>query len=86
MTFTVVWRPSAEEKLAAIWSSADDREAVASAADTIDAFLRTDPLAVGESRIGVTRILTVSPLSVYYDVLERDRLVAVWAVWRIRNQ
>jgi plasmid stabilization system protein ParE len=82
MRFTVIWRPSAEQKLAEIWTGAEDRQAVADAADAIDAFLRTDPIGVGESRIANVRILTVSPLSVYYDVNEDDRLVAVWAVWR----
>jgi plasmid stabilization system protein ParE len=86
MTFTVIWRPSAEQKLAEIWTEADDRQAVTDAADAIDVFLRTGPIEVGESRVANIRILTVSPLSVYYDVHEDDRLVAVWAVWRSRKR
>lgn len=85
MTFTVVWRRTAERALAEIWLSADDRQAVTEASDAMDALLRSDPLAVGESRRGHTRILTVLPLSVYYDVHEEDRLVAVWAVWQVRR-
>ena len=83
MSYTVVWRPSAERKLAEIWSSADDRQAVTDAANAIDALLRAGPLEVGESRVANVRILTALPLSVYYDVHEDDRLVAVWAVWRV---
>ena len=30
MTFTVVWRPEAERKLAALWSGVPDRQAVSS--------------------------------------------------------
>jgi len=86
MTFTVIWRPEAERTLTGLWNSAPDRQAVTDAADTIDIPLRTDPLEVGESRVVNTRILTVLPLSVYYDVHEDDRLVAVWAVWRVRQQ
>lgn len=82
MTYTVVWRPTAERKLAEIWSSAPDRQAVAEAANAVDALLRSTPLEVGESRAEETRILVVRPLAVYYDVQEADRLVAVWAVWR----
>ena len=82
MTFAVIWRSSAERKLAEIWADANDRQAIADAADAIDAFLRTEATEVGESRVANIRILTVSPLSVYYDVHEDDRLVAVWAVWR----
>jgi plasmid stabilization system protein ParE len=85
MTFTVVWRPEAEQALAAVWNSAADRQSVTDAADTIDLLLRTEPLEVGESRVVNIRILTVSPLSVYYDVHEEDRLVAVWAVWHVRG-
>ena len=73
MTFTVVWRPEAERKLAALWTDAPDRQAVTDAADAIDLLLRTAPLDVGESRVVNIRILTVFPLSVYYDVHEEDR-------------
>ena len=82
MRYTVVWRPTAERALADIWTSAADRQAVAEAANAIDALLRFRPLEVGESRAENTRILVVRPLSLYYDVYEADRLVAVWAVWR----
>jgi len=82
MTFTVVWRPSAERRLAEIWTDAKDRQEVTNAADAIDSLLRSSPLQAGESRVQNTRILTLSPLSVYFDVQQDDRLVAIWAVWR----
>ena len=82
MNYTVVWRPTAERALAQIWTDAVDRQAVAGAADLMDAMLCSSPRDVGESRTGPTRILAVMPLSIYYDVLDDDRLVAVWAVWR----
>ena len=40
MRFTVVWDPEAEDKLAALWAAADDRQSVSAAADWIDAHLR----------------------------------------------
>jgi plasmid stabilization system protein ParE len=86
MKYTVIWRPAAERKLASIWTNADDRQSVTRAADDIDALLGTAPLDVGESRVSNVRILAVFPLSVYYDVHEADRLVAVWAVWQIRRR
>jgi plasmid stabilization system protein ParE len=85
MTYTVIWRPSAEQKLTQVWIDATDRQAITDAANTIDTLLRTKPVEVGEARSANARILTVSPLSVYYDVLEQDRLVAVWAVWQSRR-
>jgi hypothetical protein len=36
MTFRVLWTPTAEQNLAAVWIGADDRNAVTSAANTID--------------------------------------------------
>ncbi|NUQ63578.1 MAG: hypothetical protein HUU20_13970 [Pirellulales bacterium] len=84
MNYTVVWRPTAERTLAQIWTEAVNRQAITDAADLIDAMLGSSPRAVGESRAGNTRILTVTPLSIYYDVHDEDRLVAVWAVWQIR--
>ena len=83
MNYTVVWRPTAEGALAQIWTDALDRQAVADAADLMDAMLGSSPREVGEGRAGPTRILTVMPLSIYYDVHEDDRLVAVWAVWQV---
>ena len=77
MTYAVIWRPSAERKLAEIWTSADDRQTVTDAANAIDALLRATPLEVGESRVVNIRILTVLPLSVYYDVHEECRAYAV---------
>jgi hypothetical protein len=62
--------------------TAADREEVAAAADRIDALLRQNPNSQGESRWGETRILSMAPLSVYYDVSPQDRQVSVWAVWR----
>jgi hypothetical protein len=46
MKFAVVWRPSAEQKLASIWTVADDHQAITDAADAIDALLRTGPIEV----------------------------------------
>ncbi len=86
MNYTVVWRPAAERRLAQSWADADDRPAITKAADAIDSLLRSRPLHVGESRVQNIRILTVAPVSVYYDVHEDDRMVAVWAVWqRVRR-
>ena len=82
MKYTVVWRPSAERKLAEVWVNARSRQRISNAADAIDAMLSHRPLDVGESRFGKSRILVVPPLCVYYNVHEADRLVAVWAVWQ----
>ena len=84
MKYTVVWGPDAEKRLANLWLSATDQQAVADAADAIDAALSRNPLSAGESRVGATRILIESPLGVYFDVSATDKTVVVWMVWRIR--
>jgi len=86
MKYTVIWRPTAERKLAELWNSDQDRKAITDAANALDALLRSSPLEIGESRAGNSRVLTVFPLSLYYDVYEEDKLVAVWAVWRVRER
>ena len=60
MTFTVVWKPTAERLLTKMWLAAADRQSITNAADTIDALLRSDPLTVGESREGNSRLIYVS--------------------------
>ena len=80
MTFTVLWKPSAETRLASIWTDSSDRGAVTSAANQIDALLHSDPASRGESRSGTTRILIVPPLAVTFEVHDLDRTVYVLAV------
>lgn len=82
MTFTVVWKPTAERLLTEMWLAAADRQSITNAADTIDALLRSDPLTAGESREGNSRLIYVAPLAAYYDVFPDDMLVAVWALWQ----
>ena len=82
MSYTVLWRPSAERDLAQIWIDAADRNQVSKAADAVEQELRRDPLTVGESRGHVTRIATESPLTILFDVFVEDRKVIVWDVWR----
>jgi plasmid stabilization system protein ParE len=82
MRYTVLWRPSAEQRLAEIWTAAADRAAVARAADSIDAKLAQNPLSQGESRVGNTRVLFVDPLGVYFEVVVDDLRVWVFDVWR----
>jgi hypothetical protein len=87
MKWTVVYRPPAQDELANVWLSAPDPQAVAAAAEEIDRLLANDPLKVGESRDGTTRIITERPLTVLYDVYADDAMVEVFAVfyWRRRT-
>ncbi len=81
MKYTVVWKPDAENDLASLWNGSSEREAIASAADQIDARLSRDPQHQGESRHGSIRILIVPPLAVYFKVSPQDLLVQVASVW-----
>jgi hypothetical protein len=82
MKWTVIYRPDTADDLAAIWLNATNRQDVADAANRIDRQLSTSPLTAGESREGQSRILVDGSLTVFFDVVEQDRLVTVWAVVR----
>jgi hypothetical protein len=82
MTFTVLWSQNAEDKLALLWLSSTDRQAVTDAADNIDAILRRQAETAGESRPMGRRILHETPLGVIYSVSHDDRMVLVLDVWR----
>jgi plasmid stabilization system protein ParE len=84
MKYTVVWRPAAEDDLAAIWLAAEDRKSVTHAARQADELLRNDPLDQGESRSGPIRILFVPPLGIEFEAVERDRRVHILTVWKFR--
>jgi hypothetical protein len=82
MKWTVIYRPDTADDLATIWLNATDRQDVADAANRIDQQLSMSPLTAGESREGQSRILVDGSLTVFFDVVEQDRLVTVWAVVR----
>lgn len=83
MSFTVVWKPEAERRLATLWNEGPDRAGVTSAANAIDEMLRRDPLSFGESRVGDRRVIFESPLGAIYSVSRLDRLVEILVIWRI---
>lgn len=80
MNYTVVWRSSAEEELAAIWEASDDRNAVSAAAEEIDRRLARDPIRFGESRDPGERLAYYGPLSVYFHVDPQKLVVSVLAM------
>jgi hypothetical protein len=81
MTFRVLWTPAAEQDLAAVWIDADDRNAVTSAAYTLDSLLSSDPASRGEPRFDTVRTLSVPPLGVDSEVVEADWIVWVLSAW-----
>jgi len=85
MKYMVIWLPSAEQRLAQLWTTGPDRAAITAAANAIDRTLAADPDTQGEARAGQTRILIEEPLAVYFKVNEQDRRVTVWDVWRWRT-
>jgi hypothetical protein len=79
--FSRDWQ-AVEQDLATLWMDAPDRADVTDAANVIDRLLESNPLTVGESRQGMTRILVVQPVAVYYDVILDDCRVLIWQIWR----
>ncbi len=86
MKYTLIWKPAVEDRLAQLWIEATDRQAIASAADEIDRYLRTHPSSVGEARDALTRILIADPLAIIYEVNELDCMVYILGVWKIPLQ
>jgi plasmid stabilization system protein ParE len=82
MKYTVIWKPAAEADLARLWTDSPDKRAITDASDRIDALLKKNPGALGESRSGNDRILVIAPLALIFEVLEDDKLVRVLNVAR----
>jgi hypothetical protein len=85
MKYTVVWVPTAEQELAALWMDAANRAAVTRASHAIDRLLGRDPLGEGESRPGGSRVLLVPPLGALYEVSPENCMVRVLHVWSFRT-
>ena len=83
MKFTVLWTPAAEQRLAAVWIDAADRQSIVEAAAKIDTLLESSPLECGESRDGNLRIGFVSSLGFDFEVLPQEGRVYLLAVWKI---
>jgi hypothetical protein len=87
MKYTVVWNPGAERALTTIWNDATDQQLIADAANRLDADLRQDPLDVGESRPNLdARIAFQLPFGIRFRVMEADRRVIVFSVWRVEKR
>ena len=75
--YTVIWVEDASDELAEIWMAALDRNAIAAAANVIDAELAEDAeLKGGPLREGL-RVVAHPPLRVLYSVNLDDRIVEV---------
>lgn len=79
-SYTVTWLPSAEDQLAEVWLASADREAVRSAADSLETALSRLPNNLGEERSPGKRIALVGPLLVLFEVNDDDRRVTVLRV------
>lgn len=82
--FTLIWLDRALDQLADIYVGADpaERARMASAVDALNARLRSDPTAEGESRGGDRRLTFIPLLSVAFRVSPKDRTVQVGRVQR----
>ena len=80
MKFTVVWLRHLELKLANIWNTATDRQAVTGAVDAIDRQLSLDAMNQGRPVGDGLRVLTRRPIEVLFEVSVDDRIARVIAV------
>ena len=83
MTYTVIWKHSAERRLAELWVQTDSRRAMTEAANQIDVWPKHAPGQVGESRPENRRILLEPPHGVIYEIENMDCIVNVLQVWEI---
>ena len=83
MKWTVLWTPSAEKHLAAVWLASADRNAVTSASHAIDTILAEDPENKGHENFDTVRTLVVWPLGVDFEAIAADRIVYVLSVWDV---
>ena len=77
MSYSVLWRDTAEASLLASLLRAADKPALWAVARSIDAHLRADPHAEGESRGSGWRLAFVRPFSVLFRIDEPSRTVVV---------
>lgn len=86
--FTVRWKRSALNELAALWTQADStmRQAITAATNRIDQELQHDPENQSESRGGGERVYFEFPLGIRFEVDRQESLVHVLHVWSFRKR
>jgi hypothetical protein len=86
MNYKVIWRKRLLAALDTLVFLAVERggdaESVKLAAREVGRQLAQDPLGVGESRGGEERVLIVHPLTVMYEVFEKQRVVLLYKLTR----
>jgi hypothetical protein len=80
MKYTVVTSNIADEQLARLWLSAQDRQSVADAFDHIESMLKHDAHLQGQLHPSGWRVLVEPPVVVSFRVSEADRLVKILSV------
>ena len=81
--YTVVWPKAAQDELAELWIAAQDRDAIASAANSIDAELSENAPVKGVELSEGLRALFAPPVRVLFAVRDEDRVVEVLRVRRL---
>ncbi|HKB05969.1 MAG TPA: hypothetical protein VKD90_27490 [Gemmataceae bacterium] len=86
--FALIWSYAALDDLADFYVAADlqERARMAAGVEALNARLRSDPLAEGESRDGTFRVTFISPLVVGFHVHTQGQLVRVVSVRRYGKQ
>lgn len=79
--YSVIWKPLAEQQLARIWiDNPPIRERLMELVREAVEQLKQNPATAGEGRAGVTRVLIVEYLVLFFDVIADDSRVEVMAV------
>ncbi len=81
MNWDVVWSPTAENELAALWLNPALRAAVTRASRLLDQRLERDGANEGESRAGNRRIAFEAPLGITFLVDAAARRLMVTHIW-----
>ena len=71
MKYTVIWKPSALQKLAQIWLSARNRDDVSHAVSDIEQHLARNASAA-ETYLAGTRLIVRPPLVIVYEIDHGD--------------
>jgi hypothetical protein len=85
MKYTVIWTPHALEQLAELWLEAVDQRGFTEAADTLEKFLRDDPLHQRHEIVDGTGTAVKPPIGIDFRVSEADQIVSVFAVWLVEE-
>ena len=83
MKYAVEWTAPAEQELITLWTAAADQALVAAVVHRVEQRLQINPYVGKARQSSVNRVVLLTPIGLWFDIIEDDKKVLILSVWSI---